>query len=135
MPLCLSFILGNQSLIGKAKLDFACYQEYIRREREYQTVHTCEQTLCTMSHDMHVRNLHTTTCNLLVNFTTPTHFVLFKFTSRLHVYSFTKFSHICTEYTQCLYAVMHRSILSLSLYVLLTLPMFMLLAVTSYFVV
>ena len=59
---------------------------------------------------MHVRNLHTTTCNLLVNFTTPTHSVLFKFTSRLQVYSFTKFSHICT---QCLYAVMHRSILSL----------------------
>ena len=39
----------------------------------------------------------------------------FKFTSRLQVYRFNKFSHICTEYTQCLYAVMHRSILSLSL--------------------
>ena len=64
---------------------------------------------------MHVRNLHTTICNLLVNFTTPTHSVSFKFTSRLQVYSFTKFSHICTEYTQCLYSVMHRSILSLSL--------------------
>ena len=62
---------------------------------------------------MHLRNLHTTTCNLLVNFTTPTHSVSFKFTSRLQVYSFTKFSHVCTEYTQCLYAVMHRSILSL----------------------
>ena len=59
--------------------------------------------------------MHTTTCNLLVNFTTPTHSVSFKFTSRLQVYSFNKFSHICTEYTQCLYAVMHRSILSLSL--------------------
>ena len=64
---------------------------------------------------MHVRNLHTTTCNLLVNFTTPTHSVSFKFTSRLQVYSFTKYSHICKEYTQCLYAVMHRSILSPSL--------------------
>ena len=64
---------------------------------------------------MHVRNLHTTTCNLLVNFTTLTHSVSFKFTSRLQVYSFTKFSHVCTEYTQCLYAVMHRLILSLSL--------------------
>ena len=116
----------------KAKLVFACYQKYIRRERE-SAVHTCEQTLCTMSHDMHVRNLHTTTCNLLVNFATPTHSVSFKFTSRLQLYSYTKFSHICTEYTQYLYAVMHRSILSLSLsYVLLTLPMFMLLAVISY---
>ena len=82
-----------------------------------------------------MRNLHTTTCNLLVNFTTPTHSVSFKFTSRLQVYSFTKFSHICTEYTQCLYAVMHRLILFLSLYVLLTLPVFMMLAATSYFCV
>ena len=62
-----------------------------------------------------MRNLHAPTCNLLVNFTTPTHSVSLKFTSRLQVYNFTKFSHICTEYTQCLYAVMHRSILSLSL--------------------
>ena len=54
-------------------------------------------------------------CNLLVNFATLTHSVSFKFTSRIQVYSFTKFSHICTEYIQCLYAVMHRSILSLSL--------------------
>ena len=38
---------------------------------------------------MHVRNLHTTTCNLLVNFTTSTHSVSFKFTSGLQVYSFT----------------------------------------------
>ena len=34
VPLCLLFILGNQCLVGKAILDFACYQEYIRRERE-----------------------------------------------------------------------------------------------------
>ena len=34
VSLCLSFILGNQYLMGKAKLDFACYQEYVRRERE-----------------------------------------------------------------------------------------------------
>ena len=32
VPLWLSLILGNQRLMGKAKLDFACYQEYIRRE-------------------------------------------------------------------------------------------------------
>ena len=115
VPLCFSFILGNQFLIGKAKLDFACYQEYIRRERDYRIVHTCEQTLCTMERDMHVRNLHTTTCNLLVNFTTPTHSVSFKFTSRLQVYSFTKFSHICTEYTQCLYVCSYAQIDTLSL--------------------
>ena len=29
VPLCLSFILGNQYLMGKAKLDFTCYQEHI----------------------------------------------------------------------------------------------------------
>ena len=40
VPLCLSFILGNQVLVGKAKLDFACYQKYIRRERQYRTVDT-----------------------------------------------------------------------------------------------
>ena len=48
VPLCLLFILGNQCLMGKAKLDFPCNQEYIRREREYQTAPTCEQTLCTI---------------------------------------------------------------------------------------
>ena len=46
---------------------------------------------------MHVRNLHATTCNLLVNFTTPTHSVSFKFTSGLQMYSFNTFSHICTS--------------------------------------
>ena len=64
---------------------------------------------------MYMRNLHTTTCNLLLNFTTSTHFVSFKFTSRLQVYSFTKFSHICTEFTQCLYAVTYAQIDTLSL--------------------
>ena len=29
VPLCLSFILGNQCLMGKAKIDFASYQKYI----------------------------------------------------------------------------------------------------------
>ena len=32
VPLCLTFILGNQCLMGKAELVFACYQEYVKRE-------------------------------------------------------------------------------------------------------
>ena len=34
VPLWLLFILGNQCLMGKAKLVVACYQKYIRTDRE-----------------------------------------------------------------------------------------------------
>ena len=113
----------------------SCMQPCIKREREYRTVHTCEQTLCTMSHDMHVRNLHTTTCNLLVNFTTPTHSVLviqvYKQITGVQFYKV--FSHLYRVHT--MFVCSYAQIDTLSLYVLLTLPVLMLLAVTSYFVV
>ena len=118
VALCHSFILGNQCLMGKAKLVF-CKLPRVHEERE--SIELCKPVYiycvqCNKIIIMHVRNLHTTTCNLLVNFTTPTHSVPFKFTSKLQVYNFTKFSHICTGYTQCLYAVIHRSMLSLFMY-------------------
>ena len=65
---------------------------------------------------MHVRNLHTTTCNLLVNFTTPTHSVSFKFTSRLQVYRFNKvFSHLYRVHTVFVCSYAQIDTLSLSL--------------------
>ena len=82
-----------------------------------------------------MRNLHTTTCNLLVNFTTPTHSVC---RSSLQAdYSCTVIQSFLTSvqstHSVCMQLCTGRY--SLSLYVLLTLPVFMMLAATSYFCV